>query len=139
MILRLWKKIAHCCLIQQLFIGFFRNISILTCVYSIVILLLKLIKDFENLFSSYHKVNFRKRQILSIFCIIFQKIDIISDVSIAIAAILKFFFYQYFCNTKKCDCAKFHVKSIFLSGFMQGEGGGRYVPSQTKIPRGRQS
>ena len=78
-------------------------------------------KDLENLFSSCHKINFRKKHILAIFRIIFQKIDIISDVIIAIAAILKFFFYQFFCNITKYDCAKFHVKSIFLSGFMQGD------------------
>ena len=46
----------------------------------------KLKKDLENLFSNCHKVNFRKKHILAIFCIIFQKIDIISDVIIAIAA-----------------------------------------------------
>ena len=27
----------------------------------------------------------------------------------------------FFCNITKHDCAKFHVKSIFLSGFTQGE------------------
>ena len=46
-------------------------------------------KDLENLFSSCHKVNFRKKRILAIFRIIFQKIDIVTDVIIAIAAILK--------------------------------------------------
>ena len=30
---------------------------------------------------------------------------------------LEFFFYHFFCNIKKYDCAKFYVKSIFLSGF----------------------
>ena len=79
----------------------------------------KLQKDLENLFSSCRKINFRKKDILAIFRIIFQKIDIISDVIIAIAAILKFFFYQFFCDIAKYDCAKFHVKRFFLSGFMQ--------------------
>ena len=37
-----------------------------------------------------------------------------------------FFFYHFFvclfvCNITEYDCAKFHVKSIFLSGFTQGE------------------
>ena len=31
------------------------------------------------------------------------------------------FFYHFCCNITKYDCAKFHVKSIFLSGFTQGE------------------
>ena len=61
------------------------------------------------------------KHILAIFRIIFQKIDIISDVIIPIAAILKKIFYHFFCNIKKYDCAKVHVKSIFLSGFTQGE------------------
>ena len=30
-------------------------------------------KSLENLFSSCHKVNFRKKQFLAIFCIIFPK------------------------------------------------------------------
>ena len=35
------------------------------------------------------------------------------------------FFLPIFCNIAKYDFAKFHVKSIFLSGFTQGgEGGG---------------
>ena len=59
-----------------------------------------------------------EKNILAIFRIIFQKIDVISDVIIAIAAILNFIFYHFFCNITKYDCAKFHVKSIFLSGFM---------------------
>ena len=33
----------------------------------------KLKEDFENLYFSYHKVNFRKKHILAIFHIIFQK------------------------------------------------------------------
>ena len=94
----------------------------------------KLKKDLENIFSSCHNVNFRKKLILAIFRIIFQKIDIISDVIIAIAAILNFLFYQIFCNITKYDCSKFHVKSIFLSGFMQrGRGrGGHYVPPSSR-------
>ena len=94
----------------------------LTYIYSISMLswLSKVEKDLENLFCSCHKVNFRKKHILAIFRIVFPKIDIISDVIIAITSSLKFFFYQFFCNIAKYDCAKFHVKSIFLSGFMQG-------------------
>ena len=80
----------------------------------------KRFKDRENLFSSWHKFSFSKKHFLAIFRIILQKTDIISDVIIAIAAILKFFFYQFFCNITMYNCAKFHVKSIFLSGFMQG-------------------
>ena len=82
-------------------------------------------KYLENLFSSYHKVNFRKKCILAILRIIFQKINIISNVIISTAAALKIFstnFLFFF--------AKFHVKSIFLSGFMQGE---HYMPP---LPRG---
>ena len=65
-------------------------------------------KYLENLFSSYHKVNCRKKKhILTIFCIVFQKkIDIISDVIISIAAILKKNFYYFHCNIIKYDCAK---------------------------------
>ena len=32
----------------------------------------------------------------------------------------KNFFSRLFCNIKKYDCVKFHVKSTFLSGFLQG-------------------
>ena len=41
-------------------------------------------------------------------------------IGIAMAAILKFFFCQFFYNITKYDYAKFHVKSIFLSEFTQG-------------------
>ena len=78
--------------------------------------------------------------ILAIFRIIFQKIDIISDVIIPTAAILKKIFYHFFCNITKYDCVKVHVKSIFLSGFTQGETLCDPPPpghDQTKIPRGR--
>ena len=81
-----------------------------------------------------------------LFALFFKKIEIISDVIIPITAILKIFFYHvffffFFCNITKYDCTKFHVKSIFLSGFTQC---GLYVPlphprhDQKKIPRGRQ-
>ena len=46
--------------------------------------------------------------------------DIISEVIIHIAAILKKIFHHFFCNITKYDCAKFHIKSIFLSGFTLG-------------------
>ena len=85
----------------------------------------KLKKDLENLFSSLYKGNFRKKTYCSHFCIIVQKNYIISDVIITIAANLEIFFYHFFCNIAKYDCAKFYVKSIFLSGFLQG---GHYVP-----------
>ena len=39
---------------------------------------------------------------------------------IYIAAILKFFFYYFFSNITKYDCAQFQVKSIFPSVFTQG-------------------
>ena len=35
------------------------------------------------------------------------------------------FFFVFFCKIAKYGCAKFHVKNIFLSGFMLG---GHYVP-----------
>ena len=38
-------------------------------------------------------------------------VDMISDIIIPIAAILKIFFYYIFCNITKYDFAKFHVKS----------------------------
>ena len=72
------------------------------------------------LFRSCHKFNFRKKHILAVFRIIFQKKkDIISDVIISIAVILKIFFYHFFSNIVKHECAKSYVKSIFLSGFTQ--------------------
>ena len=37
-----------------------------------------------------------------------------------IAAILKISFYHFFVNVTKYDCAKFHDKNLFLSGFRQG-------------------
>ena len=66
------------------------------------------------------RLNLEKKHILAIFHLIFQKIDIISDVIIPAAAILKIFFYHFLCNITKYDCAKFHIKSIFLSGFTLG-------------------
>ena len=68
-----------------------------------------------------------------LFALFFKKIEIISDVIIPVTAILKtffyhfffFFFFFFFCNITKYDCTKFHVKSIFLSGFTQCE---LYVP-----------
>ena len=60
----------------------------------------------------------------------FFKKDIISDVIIPIGAIL-IFFPPFLCNITKYDCAKFYVKSIFLSAFM-------HCPlrhDQTKAPR----
>ena len=81
-------------------------------------------KDLENLFSSCHKVKFRKKHIVAIFRLIFQKIDIVSDVIIAIAATLKFFFYQLFCNIIKYDCAKFLVKAFFYQDLCRWVGRG---------------
>ena len=72
-----------------------------------------------------------KKYILVIFWIICQKLDIIGDVIIPIATILKIFFYHFFfflCNITKYDCAKLHVKSIFISKFMQDQGGGTMRP-----------
>ena len=109
----------------------------------------KLKKDLENLFLAGTRLILEKKHILAVFRTFFQKINIISDVIIPIAAILNFFFYQFFCDITKYDCAKFHVKSIFVSGFMQGggTGGGEGEREgtmcsprghdQTKIPRGR--
>ena len=80
----------------------------------------KLKKFLENIFSRCHKVNFTKKHILAIFGIIFQKVDIISDVIIPIAAISKKVFYHFFCNITKYDCDKLYVESIFLLGFTSG-------------------
>ena len=60
MILRVLKKN---CLIQPFFTGSFRNIGILTYIYIQCVCYLdfeKLKKDLKNLFSSCHKVNFKK-------------------------------------------------------------------------------
>ena len=132
MILRLLKKIAHFCLIQQLFIRFFRNISILT--YPIYIQFVcyvdfqKLKKDIENLFSSCCKVNFREKHILAIFRIIFQNIDIISDVIIAIAAILKFFSTNFFVTLESMIVPNFISKAFFYQDLGRRVRVGHYCP-----------
>ena len=85
--------------------------------------------DFENLFSSCHEVNFRKKAYFSHFSHNFSKNnDIISDVIIPITEILKNVFHHFFSNIRKYDCAEFYVKSIFLSGFMLWTGGTMYTP-----------
>ena len=86
-----FEKIAPFYLLQYLFGGFFRNISILTAIYIQFVCYLqfqKLKKDLENLFSSCHKVNFRKKKLFKNF---FKKVDIISDAIIPIGTILKVF------------------------------------------------
>ena len=74
--------------------------------------------DLENLFSSCHKVHFRKKTYLAIFCIIFQKNDKISDVIIPIAAMLKTFAYflqHYKVWLCQISCQKhFHIR-IYVS------------------------
>ena len=52
----------------------------------------------KTFFRFCHKVNFRKKNILAVFRMIFQKKknDIIMDVIISIAAILKIFLYHFF-------------------------------------------
>ena len=119
MILRVLKKIVYCRR-QHLNIRFFRN-SILTYIYSICKLrdFQKLKKDLENLFLAVARLILEKN-ILQPFFTFFKKIDIITDVIISIAAILKIFFVPFFCNISKYDSAKFHVKSIFLLGYTPG-------------------
>ena len=65
-----------------------------------------------------------------------KKIDIIRNVIIPIAAILKKKCPPFFCNITNSttyDFAKFHVKTFSYQDLRRGEG-----HNQTKIPRGRQ-
>ena len=103
----------YCLLYEDIFIEFFRSICILTYIYMYIQLVCyldfqRLRKDLGNLFPRCQKINFRKKQILAIFCIIFQKIDVISDAIIPIATILKKIFYHFFCNFAKYGCVKFN-------------------------------
>ena len=62
-----------------------------------------------------------KKHILAIFRIIFQKNWHNKLRHHPYSCNLKIFFYHFFCSITKYDCAKFHVKSMFLSGFTQEE------------------
>ena len=55
----------------------------------------------------------RKEQILTIFCIIFQKVDIISNVITAIAAILKKKIEQFFLTMQSKAVPNFMSKGFF--------------------------
>ena len=86
-------------------------------------------KDQKNLFTNCHNGNFKKTSIFTVF--FFSQIsDIISDVITLIVRILKIFFDHFVYNITKYNCANYHVKSTFLTGFIQagGGGGGHYVP-----------
>ena len=61
-----------------------------------------------------------KMFIILIFARFWQILHIICDVINFIATILKFFFGHFVYNMTRYYCAKFYIKSIFLSGFMQG-------------------
>ena len=96
----------------------------------------KMKKDLEKFFFSCHKVNFRKKPILAIFRIIFRKIEIISDVIIPIAEILKKNFYHCFYNIAKYDCQILWQKHFPIRIYA---GRDHYVPHHpghdyTKIP-----
>ena len=76
--------------------------------------------------------------VFSLLCrIIFQKIDIISDAIIAIAAILKLFFYQFFVTLQSMTVPNFMSKAFFYRDLRRGVrgGGGHIVHDQTKIIR----
>ena len=119
--LRVLKKNSYFCLLQHLFYTIFqKHQHIKLYIFNFyVILTFKNRKQILQIF--YHKVNFRKKEntFQQFFALFFKKIDIISDVINPIAAVLKLIFYHFFCNITKYDCAKFHAKSIFLSGFRQ--------------------
>ena len=79
------------------------------------------------------------RLILNILIdIINDIIDIIDDVIIAIAAILNFFFYQFFVTLQSMTVPNFMSKAFSYQDLRRG---GHHVPTQghvqTKMPRGR--
>ena len=115
MILRVLKKIAYFCLLLHLFIVF-RNISILTYIYSFCIL------TFKSWFS---KTDFLAVTyfILAIFRIIFQKNCHNWWHHHPYSCNFEKIFLFFFCNIIKYGCAKFHAKSIFLSRFTQRKRG----------------
>ena len=65
----------------------------------------------------------RKPQFLQFFAFFFQICDIISDVITFIVRILEIFFGHFVYNITNYNCTNYHVKSIFLSGFIRGGGG----------------
>ena len=111
MILRVLKKIVYCRR-QHLNIRFFRN-SILTYIYSICKLrdFQKLKKDLENLFLAVARLILEKN-ILQPFFTFFKKIDIITDVIISIAAILKIFLYHFFVTFQSMILPNFMSKAF---------------------------
>ena len=67
----------------------------------------------------------RKPQFLQFFALFFPISNIISDVITLIVRILEIIFGHFVYNMTKYTCTNYYVKSIFLSGFIQG---GHYVP-----------
>ena len=61
----------------------------------------------------------RKPQFLQFFAFFFKISDIISDVITKIVQILEIFFGHFVYNITKYNCANYHVKSTFLTGFIQ--------------------
>ena len=134
MILCVFKNVAY-------FSNFLLKFSESLAYEAIFILLLyyfdfqKLKKHLQNLFSYCHNVNFflfQKKHILVIFCIIFQKNDMSSDVIIAIATVLIFFPTTFFVTLQSITVPNFHDL---------GKGMALYSPhlghGQKKLPRGR--
>ena len=70
-----WEKLLIFAYFSTFFIGYFRNTSILTYIFNFYIILTfkSLKKILKIFFFSCHRVNFRKKDILAIFRIIFQK------------------------------------------------------------------
>ena len=118
----------------------FRNISILSYMYSIFMLTFKNLKQILKIFFlvTTRIILEEKKHILAIFFIIFQKNYIISDVINPIAAILKLVFYHFFCNIQSMTVSNFMSKSF---SYLHLGRGWHYVPpqrhDQEKIPRAR--
>ena len=98
----------------------------------------KLKRELKNIFQNSHNLNFCKSPFFQIFARFWPILHIICDVINFIATILKFFFGHFVYNMTRYYCAKFYIKSIFLSGFMHG---GHNVPPppgfhKTKKARG---
>ena len=138
------KKIVHFSLLQHLFLGFFRNISILTNKYIQFLCYLefqKVKKILKIFFLAVTRLILEKNILQPFFAQFLKKNNIINDVIIPIATILKKFFYHFFCNIAQYGCSIFHVKSIFLSVFTPKRALCAHTllgHDKTKIFRGRQ-
>ena len=98
----------------------------------------------KTFFRFCHKVNFRKKNILVVFRMIFQKKknDIIMDVIISIAAILKIFLYHFFATLHSMTVPNLMSKVFSYQDLHSGRHYVRPLPpplghDQTRTPRGR--